>query len=414
VEFNALTDEQLAHNLRTLLRPPEVENEQIDALQSVVQSLQVHRIELEMQNRALREAQAELEHAVRRYTDLYDHLPIGYVTLTASGRITEANLAAAEIARRERPRLIGGYLRNYLDAEDGARFAQHLKDCVDTPQQVTIEVVLRTEDGTGRDVQLSSRRAPMPAGAEPLVRTAITDISELKKTQRALVEINQEQEAFNYSISHDLRAPLVTISNFTHMVMTDHIDRIDDEGRIILHRIEAAAVRLDEMLKRLLEYSRLAREKILLEPVNLEEVVDTLLVEHRAMIEYRRAEIGVERPLGTVHGSRVLLGQALTNLLTNALKYTEPGERPKVQISAEPRAATIVLKIADQGIGIERKNHERVFQVFERVNDRKSYPGSGVGLAIVQRAVGRMNGRVWLESELHKGCCFHVELPKGF
>jgi PAS domain S-box-containing protein len=414
VEFNTLSDEQLASNLRTLLRPSEVENEQIDALQSVVQSLQVHRIQLEMQNRALREAQAELEHAVRRYTDLYDHLPIGYVTLTASGRITEANVAAAELTHRPRPQLIGCFLRSFCEADDGAHFTQHLEECVETGRQVTIEVVLRGEDGTLRDVQLSSCRAPMACVGDLLVRTAITDISELKKTQRALVEINEEQEAFNYSISHDLRAPLVTISNFTHMVMTDHIDRVDDEGRIILHRIEAAAVRLDEMLKRLLEYSRLARDKILLEPVVLDEVIDTLLIEHRAMIEYRRAEIDVARPLGTVHGSRVLLGQALANLLTNALKYTEPGDRPEVRVSAEARATTVVLKIADAGIGIEPKNHERVFQVFERVHDRKTYPGSGVGLAIVQRAIGRMNGRVWLESELHKGCCFHIELPKSF
>jgi PAS domain S-box-containing protein len=411
VEFNALSDGQLADNLRLLLRVSEVEPERIDDLQAAVRSLQVHRIELEMQNRALRETQAELEHSVRRYTDLYDHLPIGYVTLTATGRIVEANLAAAELTGRARPLLIDSYLRRFFGPDDAARLVTHIRSAIDTGQQVTLEAVFLAEDGTERDVQLSSRVVPRQLEAEPTVRMAITDISELKKTQRELVEINHEQEAFNYSISHDLRSPLVTISNFTRIVMTEHVDRIDEEGRLMLQRIEAAAMRLDEMLQRLLEYSRLAREEILLEAVNVGEIVDVLLVEHRAMIEYRKAEIAVERPLGCVRASRVLLTQGLSNLLTNALKYTDVGQRPQVHISTHAQGGATIVKIADEGIGIEAKNHDRIFKVFERVHDRKRYPGSGVGLAIVQRAVGRMNGRIWLESELHKGSCFHVELP---
>ena len=409
-----LSDQQLEQSLRALRDQDLAAAQSIDRLQELVHELQVHRVELEMQNRALQETHAELEESLQRYSDLYDHLPIGYVTVKPAGQIVHANLAASELLQCERTGLVGVHLGKFLDAYDSGRLAGHLESCVRSGRQSTLDITLRLLDGASVAVQLSSRLAPdvAPASA-PQVHVAISDVSKLKQTQRTLEEINREQEAFNYSISHDLRAPLITINNYAGIVLSDYASKMDREGRAMVERIRSAGVRMEETLKHLLEYSTLAREDIVLEAVNADEVVRDLLIEHRGLLQEKKPEVDVARPIPPVRGCVPILNQVLANLLTNALKYTREGETPHIRIFAEVRPSTVVLKVADRGIGIERKYHERIFRIFERLHGYSKYPGSGVGLAIARRAVERMQGRIWVESELGKGSIFCLELPKG-
>src|SRR4051812_35476216 len=168
MDLTNLSSEELARNLQSLQRSPaDGMTETEEQLQEVVQELHVHRIELEMQNRTLRESQAELESALQRYTDLYDHLPIGYVTLTASGCIMHTNLTAAGWLRRDRPRLIGTYMSGFFDAFDAGRFAAHLESCLKNGYESLPDVTLRIDSGLMLTVQLSSRRAPASSGTEP-------------------------------------------------------------------------------------------------------------------------------------------------------------------------------------------------------------------------------------------------------
>ena len=406
-----LSDEQLAENLRALTNVDA--NQAVDRLQELVHELQVHRVELEMQNRALQETQSELEESVQRYADLYDKLPLAYVTVTPSGEILHANLAVVELLGVDRIRLPGTYLGRYLDPYDAGRLVGHLENCVRTREPATLELTLRLRDGKTCFVQLSSRVAPDKASNLPRVLIAISDVTAFKNAQRTLEEINREQEAFNYSISHDLRAPLITINNYAGIVLSDYGHQLDDAGRGMVERIRSAGVRMEETLKHLLEYSTLAREDITLDVVNTDEVVKELLIEHRVLLEEKRAKVIVERPIPAVRACIPILNQVLANLLTNAVKYTREGEAPAVRIFAETRASTAVLKVEDKGIGIDPRYHERIFRIFERLHGYSKYPGSGVGLAIARRAVERMNGRIWVESELGKGSCFALELPKG-
>lgn len=416
MDLRTLSKEQLAANLRELTgKSPQAAAAAIDRLQEVMQELQVHRVELEIQNRALRDTQQELEAALRRYSDLYDHLPIGYVIVSARGEIVCANPAAIELLQLPREEIVGKFFRRFLDAYDAGRFTAHVETCVQSGRPATIDLTLRLRDGTSPGVQLSSRLAPETAEEEAQVHIAITDISKLKRTQRMLEEINREQEAFNYSISHDLRAPLVTISNYARIVMSDHGQMLDEESRGMMQRIENAAVRMEETLKHLLEYSTLAREEVVLQNVNVGELVRDLLIEHRGVIQEREAQITVQPGIPPVRGSRTILNQVLANLLTNALKYTHPGTPPRIEIGGvEAEGGTsVVLHVRDHGIGIEAKHHERIFRIFERLHGYSRYPGSGVGLAIARRAVERMNGRIWLESEPGEGSCFFIGLPKA-
>jgi light-regulated signal transduction histidine kinase (bacteriophytochrome) len=228
-----------------------------------------------------------------------------------------------------------------------------------------------------------------------------------------LEEINREQEAFNYSISHDLRAPLVTISNYAGIVLGDYAWSMSQDAKVMVERIRSAAARMEETLKNLLQYSTLAREEIVMQSVNADEVVKELLIEYRDVIQQRKADIRVEGPLPVVRACRPMLNQVLANLLTNALKYAKPEEPPRIHIYAEKREMHVVLKMADEGIGIDPKYHERVFRIFERLHGYSRYPGSGLGLAIARRAIERMNGRIWAECGPNGGSCFCIELPQG-
>jgi len=412
MDLRSLSTEQLEQNLRELQLPGETPAQTMDRLQEAVHELQVHRIELETQNRALRETQAELELSTRRYADLYDHLPVGYVTVTTDGQILHANLAAGECLQRERMKLLGMFLRTFLDPYDAGRCAAHLESCAQTGRQSTIDLTLRLRNGATAVVQFSSRLAPLASPDDRRqIHIAITDISKLKQTQRMLEEINREQEAFNYSISHDLRAPLVTITNYAGIVLSDFSGVMSEDAKGMIERIRCAATRMEDTLKNLLQYSTLAREEIVLGSVDTDELVKELLIEYRGIIQEKAAEILVGRPLIAVHGCRPMLNQVLANLLTNALKYTKPDEPPRIRIFTEKVDTHVLLKVSDQGIGIEPRYHERIFRIFERLHGYSRYPGSGVGLAIARRAVERMNGKIWVESNVEGGSTFCIEMP---
>jgi PAS domain S-box-containing protein len=410
-ELSALSDEQLAEDLRSL-RDKRDSPAVVNQLQEVVHDLQVHRVELELQNRTLQETQADLEQSIQRYADLYDHLPVGYATVTPAGQILQVNLSAAELLRRDRQQLAGVFLATFLEPYDAGRLAGHLESCVTSGKPGTMEVSLRVHDGSAPAVQITSRLASSDPTLPRQVLLAFTDITQLKQAQRRLEEINREQEAFNYSISHDLRAPLITINNYAGIMLSDYAGGLGEDGRNMLERIRCAAVRMEDTLKQLLEFSTLSRENITLEAVNPDVIVKDLLIEHRGLLQDRKADVTVERPLPAVRACGPILNQVLANLLTNAVKYTQEGESPQIRIFSEARQRTVVLKVADRGIGIEAKYHEQIFQIFERLHGYSKYPGSGVGLAIARRAVDRMNGRIWVESEPGQGSCFCLELPK--
>lgn len=412
-QIEAGPDHPLADNVDELQQRENLLPPTVDRLQETLHELQVHCVELEMRNRTLQETQAELEHSIQRYADLYDHFPVGYVTISPAGQILQANLAAAELLQHERPQLSGIDLATFLEPYDAGRLAGHLDSCVKSGRPVMMDVSLRLRDGSTPAVQMTSRLAPPDPALPRQIVLAISDITKLKHTQRSLEEINREQEAFNYSISHDLRAPLITINNYAGIVLSDYAAGLEEDGRMMLERIRCAAVRMEDTLKHLLEYSTLSREDIALEPVDVEQLVKDLLIEHRGLLQETHAEATVDRPLPSVRACATILNQVLANLLTNAVKYTQAGEPPRIRIFAERRQSNVVLKVTDRGIGIEPKYHERIFRIFERLHGYSKYPGSGVGLAIARRAMERMNGRIWVESQPGSGSCFCLELPKA-
>jgi len=226
-----------------------------------------------------------------------------------------------------------------------------------------------------------------------------------------LEEINKELEAFSYSVSHDLRAPLRSMQGFTQALLEDYSEQLDPLAQEYASRIVAAAQRMDRLILDLLAYSRLGRSELQLQPVPIKSVVQDVLAHMEAELRDRNAHVMVEDPLPEVQGNRVTITQVVTNLLTNAIKFVPREVQPRLRIWGEEHDRVGRLWIEDNGLGIAPEHQERIFHVFERLHGTEAFPGTGIGLAIVRKGVERMGGRAGVESELGKGSRFWVELP---
>jgi signal transduction histidine kinase len=234
-------------------------------------------------------------------------------------------------------------------------------------------------------------------------------VSEERRSR--LQEANQEMEAFVYSISHDLRSPLRAINGLTAVLEEDYGERLDAEAREHLKRIHASAIRMDDLIHDLLEYSQVSRKEFPLEQVSLATAIEEAKEVLAGEIQERGATIETPRELPSVRGNRTLLFQTFVNLLSNAIKYVAPGVKPVVQVTVASVGDKIRVTVADNGIGIEPRDTHKVFRIFERLHSASAYPGTGVGLAIVQKAILRMDGTIAMESTPGRGTSFVVELP---
>ncbi|HUW28423.1 MAG TPA: ATP-binding protein [Sulfuriferula sp.] len=235
---------------------------------------------------------------------------------------------------------------------------------------------------------------------------------ELQQRAEELQASIDEMEAFSYSVSHDLRAPLRAIQGFTQALQEDYAAQLDPAGQDFAQRIVAAANRMDILIQDLLAYSQLSRSELSPKPVNLSKTVAEATSQLQAQISEHQAIISVIEPLPDVFGHRPTLVQVITNLLSNAIKFVAPGVTPKVRIWAESYGNKVRLWVEDNGIGIPAEHKERIFRVFERLHGIETYPGTGIGLAIVRKGMERMGGSADVVSQDGKGSRFWVELPQ--
>jgi len=289
------------------------------------------------------------------------------------------------------------------------------------------ETVRRHKDGTLVDVSLTVSPVTDAGGRVVGASSIARNITALKEARRQLeahaMELEQrvrertarleeslaEFEAFSYSLSHDMRAPLRAIQSLTEVVVTDYGDRIP-EGVAYLRKVIFAANRLDRLIRDVLSFARISRSDIALQRVDVESLVQDIVAE-RPELQPGNAEILVASPLAPVIGHDASLTQCLSNLLDNAVKFVAPGVKPIVNVFTERVGDKVRIGVRDNGIGIDPHGKKRLFDLFARVAPRGSYEGTGVGLAIVRKAVSRMHGQIGVESSLGLGSTFWIELP---
>ena len=226
-----------------------------------------------------------------------------------------------------------------------------------------------------------------------------------------LQEIIKTMESFNYSIAHDLRAPLRAIKGFTNALIEDYNASFDAVAHDYSKRIRLAVDRMDKLIDDLLIFGRITHKEITLTWVDLETVLTRTESELGGEIVQRKGKLQIERPLPQVWANETLLQQILTNLISNGLKFVPAGTQPVVRVWAEKTGErSVKIYVRDNGIGIDSKHYHKIFGVFERLHSTEAYPGTGIGLAIVQKATERMDGKVGLSSTLGSGSCFWIEL----
>lgn len=242
---------------------------------------------------------------------------------------------------------------------------------------------------------------------------ALNTTLEQRVTQRTreLERANKELESFSYSVSHDLRAPLRAIAGFSEILATRHRPSLNEEGRHYMDNVVEASSHMERLIDDLLKYSRLGRNAVAIAPVSLEEAFQDVLDNHAPRIAETGARITGPDAWPLVQGNFTLLRQILANLLENALIFHRPGECPKVSLHCKTHDGMVVFSVSDCGIGIASEYCDKIFNAFQRLHSQEEYPGTGIGLAIVKRAVSLMEGEVWVESVPGQGSTFHVQLP---
>jgi PAS domain S-box-containing protein len=235
----------------------------------------------------------------------------------------------------------------------------------------------------------------------------------VRQRTEALQEVNAELNAFAYSVSHDLRAPLRSTQGFAEALLEDYGDRLDETGRDYAKRVVKASRRMDLLIQDLLAYSRVSRTELDLQPVSLEQAVESALTQLDEPRARSDAQIAVGSLDHWVLAHRVTLTQVLVNLLSNSIKFVEPGQTPHIAVSATRQGEWVRLVIEDNGVGIPPEHADRIFRVFERLHSSEAYPGTGIGLAIVRKALERMGGRTSVNSSPGSGSRFWIELPEA-
>lgn len=231
--------------------------------------------------------------------------------------------------------------------------------------------------------------------------------SKLERTVKEVEASNDRLEQFAYAASHDLREPIRMVSNYLELLDDRYGDELDDDASEFVEFARDGAARMQTLVEDLLQFSQVETQREPLEPVDLEAVVDEACADLQVSIEERDAEITRDE-LPRVQGDPSQLRQLFQNLLSNAIEYSE--DTPRIHISVESRGDTYAISVADEGIGIESAEQERIFEIFERLHSSADHTGTGIGLALCQRIVERHGGDIWVESEPGEGATFSFTL----
>lgn len=269
----------------------------------------------------------------------------------------------------------------------------------------------------GKKVPIEVRLNYIEIHGQEMILASIIDITERKEREAEikmyvdkLKSKNKELEQFSYITSHDLQEPLRTVLSFIDLIQDDYGENLDPDMKMYLKYITDASLRMSNLIKSLLDYSRIGYKGVV-EPVNCNELMESVTADLSYKIKKSQAQIAYNS-LPTVVGYNLELRLLFQNLITNAIKFQKPTEVPKIDLSYEDKNSHWQFNIADNGIGIPKEFQNKIFVIFQRLHNREIYDGTGIGLSHCQKIVELHGGEIWVNSEAGIGSTFHFTIPK--
>ena len=411
------------------VRVPEVGRDETGmlahAFNDMLESIQQQENALHTANDALRESEERLRFALKK-----SHT--GGWELDLDGHIVKRTADHDRIFgyQSQLPEWTYQMFLDHVLPDDRAEVDRRFQEAIRTKSEWGFECRIRRTDGEIRWVWGVCEYQLDGTGLKESMAGIIQDITHRKQIEQEirelnttleervrertsqLAEANHELEAFSYSVSHDLRAPLRAVDGFSRMVVEDYADKLDDEGRRMLGVIRAETQRMGRLIDDLLTFSRLGRQQMEMEEIDMHAMAAAVFEELAAQEPADRVIKFDLRPLPSVLGTRAMIQQVWVNILGNAIKFTKGRATAEIEVGTLPGEQGVpVFYVKDNGAGFDMRYADKLFGVFQRLHSTEEFPGTGVGLALVQRIIHRHGGRIWAEAEVDHGATFFFTIP---
>jgi PAS domain S-box-containing protein len=347
-----------------------------------------------------------------KFRSLLNSAPDATVIVGEDGRIQMINHQTENLFGYSREELVGQRVEMLIPAELHDRHKQHRSDFVKAARvrSMGAGIQLNAVKKGGQRFPVEISLSPIQTEEGLLVSAAIRDVTTRQRLEDELKKSNAELEAFTYSVSHDLRAPLRGIIGFTAILEEDYTDKLDDEARRITGVIKNNTMRMGHLIDDLLAFSRLGRQEVIKTSVNMTALINDIITEMQSNENMPPVD-WVIHELPVVYADINLLRQVGVNLVSNAIKYSGNRERPRIEIGSFNHEGQTAFYIKDNGVGFDDKYKNKLFKVFQRLHTAQEFEGTGVGLALVEKIVSRHGGKVWAEATLGEGAIFYFSLP---